>query len=405
MFHRPLLGALGLGAILLVQNLATVKALAQPLAPASTNTFTRALEDNLRPAQVEQLSVDSASGSIDSAVNPVGLAFQITASSESSAVQISAARRLSLSPVEDGRLTSKELAFKLSSPLDKDDSATNVATLDGLANAGAIGVTFRRVVTTGFRNPETVMQMCDFAEITRVVRDRCADLAGADGLLTDDERRVCETGPVQFSSVKLSTAELKEVGCSFLETTSTTSFFGVSGKFGYDEFKVLNADALVTPTTDDDAPTTQSERPRSVGLFYGRVFASARASFLTGFDYQQAYKAATPTTLCNPPATNGLQSCTTGAFVGPTRQDKELVYFEFRRRTQKGGFNRQGMAFEPRITHDFEKDESALDVPIFLFKNADDQLTAGLRVGWTDEEDEWGLAIFVGSRFNLFETP
>ena len=85
--------------------------------------------------------------------------------------------------------------------------------------------------------------------------------------------------------------------------------------------------------------------------------------------------------------------------MGPTRQDKELVYFEFRRRTQKGGFNRQGMAFEPRITHDFEKDESALDVPIFLFKNADDQLTAGLRVGWTDEEDEWGLAIFVGSRF------
>ena len=107
--------------------------------------------------------------------------------------------------------------FKLSSPLDKDDSATNVATLDGLANAGALGVTFRRVVTSGFRNPESVMQMCDFAKITRVVRDRCADLAGADGLLTDDEERACETGPVQFSSVKLSTAELREVGCSFLE--------------------------------------------------------------------------------------------------------------------------------------------------------------------------------------------
>ena len=100
MFHRPLFGALGLGAILLVQNLATVKALAQPLAPASTNTFTRSLEDNLRPAQIEQLSVDSASGSLDSAVNPVGIGFQITASSESSAVQVSAARRLSLSPVD-----------------------------------------------------------------------------------------------------------------------------------------------------------------------------------------------------------------------------------------------------------------------------------------------------------------
>ncbi len=116
--------------------------------------------------------------------------------------------------------------------------------------------------------------------------------------------------------------------------------------------------------------------------------------FTLGFEFQQAFKAADTKTFC-PAASPAVTECATGAAGGPADKEKELAYLAWR--STLGGY-----AFSIKFTHDLKNDDTGIDLPIYLVRNADGLLNAGIRFGWTDT-DALAVGVFAGSGFKLFE--
>ena len=66
--------------------------------------------------------------------------------------------------------------------------------------------------------------------------------------------------------------------------------------------------------------------------------------------------------------------------------------------------NLGGLAFSLRGTHDFNNDNTGIDLPIFLVADQEGNLNGGIRLGWTnvDDDSDLNLGVFIGSNFNLF---
>lgn len=369
------------------------------VAPASYIGYAQTVEVREREkSEINELVASQVSShDLTSEVfNPLRPAFQVNASSNSSSVQITAGKKFTSDMDDEGKLRSKFLTFKLSSPLNKKEDFTGIASLDGLANSTSLSFSWRNVISTGFRSSQVIKKTCNFSDITQIARNQCKFKAAADGILTDEELNACETGAVVFDSSTLSTAKLSEIGCSLLDadTPVTTTFYGLTFKLGYEEFKVLDTSTLES--------TTENEVPVSAGLHLGYVPGGGLHSILAGFDLQRAYEASENRTLCNPIEMSEQQECKTGAFSDPKRKDKQLLYLEYRRQFPKLELLDLPMAMNLRITHDFKSDVFGVDLPIYLLKDKEQQFTGGLRLSWRDDTDDLKFGVFVGSSFSIF---
>jgi hypothetical protein len=89
-------------------------------------------------------------------------------------------------------------------------------------------------------------------------------------------------------------------------------------------------------------------------------------------------------------------SCVTGSFGEPDHQRKQLGYVALRGLIA-------GFGVSLKYTHDFENNVNGVDMPLYLFRNKNDNLTAGLRFGWNDDSNDLQAGVFVGSGFKLFQ--
>jgi hypothetical protein len=53
------------------------------------------------------------------------------------------------------------------------------------------------------------------------------------------------------------------------------------------------------------------------------------------------------------------------------------------------------------MTFDFKSDVFGIDVPLFLVRNKEKQLSGGIRLGWRDDTDAFSAGVFVGKAFKL----
>lgn len=111
-----------------------------------------------------------------------------------------------------------------------------------------------------------------------------------------------------------------------------------------------------------------------------------------GLDFQRRYEAAATRLIC-PSSSAQPIFCVKGAYGPPIETTKRQAWVGV-----KHGFGR--IAYQVRATYDFSERETAVDVPIYLVRNHDGKLSAGLRLGWTSETHATA-GIFVSKGFEF----
>lgn len=143
--------------------------------------------------------------------------------------------------------------------------------------------------------------------------------------------------------------------------------------------------------------TTQMSKehsvPWSMGI-YGGFLPRGRSDmyFGGGVEFQRAYEAAKSRTVC-PTVAEAVLECSTASYGAPSKEENHLVYLEARRAFKQ-------FSASAKIVHDVRNGGTKVDVPFFLYSDAQGKISTGVRIGWTDME-AFSFGVFVGSAFDL----
>jgi hypothetical protein len=165
--------------------------------------------------------------------------------------------------------------------------------------------------------------------------------------------------------------------------------FTFSVKANEQSFSYVTADALTT---------TQTSSKTGYGAAFAYSYIGRRSLWSVGYAHEESYKSSPKLEVCSPIGTTGSLSCSEAIIGAPKKDGRELGFVELRRLIQAGQF-----ALAPRLEFDFEESSWAARLPFYFITNKDDQLTAGVALGYTDEDDEFGASVFVSKAFAFFD--
>lgn len=301
--------------------------------------------------------------------------FEITAGTDSSKATLNLSKENSSSIAGDtGHMSS--WSASLSAPVNKNDSKTNIATLDGLANSTSLTIGFHEFIATGLRFPLINGDLDpNFENICRI--------AGID----TEKNETCDSEHVKPGLEKAHRSDLYPVFMSYLfsSTASHVWTYGAAGKIGQEEYDFFLPTTLASQST--------KKVPWSASIYGGVGPINMPAFFSAGAEFQHQYTAKKSKVLCPTTAGSSPIQCVNGSIGAPTAADKHLLYVEGR---SDLGF----AAVDLRVTHDFASGDNGVDVPVYLFHDSKSSWTGGIRLGWTNT-DHGTAGIFVGNSFSL----
>jgi hypothetical protein len=164
--------------------------------------------------------------------------------------------------------------------------------------------------------------------------------------------------------------------------------YGIEGTIGHDNYEFISMNTL----EEQD----QDKTPWAIGGFLGAIPPGLNALFTIGGQYQNAYKAANTQTICPASTAGNPVISKTGAIGEPSSQQKHLLYVEDRTELLTLGLS-------IRISHDFKDGDTGIDFPVYIFRNKKNNLSGGLRMGWTDKTHDTTFGVFIGGDFSLFQ--
>ncbi|WP_161828124.1 hypothetical protein [Steroidobacter agaridevorans] len=262
-------------------------------------------------------------------------------------------------------------SLTLKAPLNKDESNTELATLDGLADAFSGTLKYNNVRLTR-RNPrdEELKRYCD------VDAEGPSETLGA--------LPPCDLG---IAKKVLGEADFESLRGLFFSPMQWA--WGGAVTIGTKQYEFLASD-----TTDK---MDERRTPWSAQVF---VAAQRRRVGLLTFAvrYEDAYKSGDVTTNCPAPGGAQVVSCVTAPLDEPKKNEKTVATMEFRRSTNLWG---APIAFSPSVNYDFKDSVLGVDVPVYLWSNEKGRLTGGLTAGWRDDEGGINVGLFVGTAFTL----
>jgi hypothetical protein len=335
---------------------------------------------------------------LDRDVNPGVSGIEITAASEKSNAKFQIGSKINDIKRETGQDVGYSYGWKLlfSAPLDSKKDQSEVATLDGLANAFTAKMSY-----DFFRWPgmEDRQHMLDTVPLREAICEEAKKNFRAEGHMfgdenpesnfCDDPSNIKRFAPGRYAEHQASLI----VPAKWSEPKTWRTLLGISAQVGYEELDYFDS------TTFEKK---QDEKvPWSVGLHTGMMLPSRHVAGLVtiGYDYQESFKNNDEKTVC--PASDGSSSvsCITGSFGKPDERDMSLGWIELR------GLLPWEIGFSLRYTHDFENNNNGLDLPLFLFRNQANTLNGGLRFGYNfnDNDDTFNAGVFVGSAFSFFD--
>jgi hypothetical protein len=159
-------------------------------------------------------------------------------------------------------------------------------------------------------------------------------------------------------------------------------FWGAKEKIGNKSHSYYqDITSTETSSTDKDA--------WSLDVSIGQYYIYERAWSLT-YTRSSTYKDLTSSTFCQAL----LTACLTGPIGSPTHQNKSILTFQLR---TPFGDNKQ-YAYSVNVSHDFELDNSAVEVPVYLYGN-DTGLNSGVAFTWNEQDSGLNVGLFIGQNF------
>ena len=326
-----------------------------------------------QPVSVTQITND---GTIDRSVSGPGSAVEFIAEQGSGSVSLRLGRTFS----RGSENSFSTWSAVVSAPASKSADKTDLANLNGLANAISFGLKYVKVVATGRRKPpdeDAVDPLCE--KIRKAYHARTGNR---------DEPK-CDTENGQKYLAEDDYAAFKSL---FWDPDKSTIFFGGEGRVGSEEFAYL----------DDEhyAPQDVTKNPSSLKFFIA-VRPGGTQSVLTtvGGEFQNTYRSAGITTVC-PISSSGngdFVECKRGALGSPIEDGAAVLFWETRMRLSSSV---AGASL--RLAYDFKQERLGVDLPVFLFRDRENKLRGGIRLGWRSDTGEMSVGIFVGRAFALF---
>lgn len=183
-------------------------------------------------------------------------------------------------------------------------------------------------------------------------------------------------------------------------------FVGTQSTIGRKDFAFL--DRAKFDSTGEVKTTSDREAPWSVGGRVGLIFLTEtiedvpESALILSVSREQGFKAADQLTFCqDADDLVPLESCKTFAGAPPGGEDATLVSVEYRMAGRKVSWSPR--AYYRSFDSDAKsEDELGVEVPIWFLTNKDGGFQGGLVLGWSDQDDDGSIAVFVGRKFSVF---
>ena len=165
---------------------------------------------------------------------------------------------------------------------------------------------------------------------------------------------------------------------------------GFSASAGYQKFEVLNRSAFRLDTSD----RVGFELEAFAGFISGNGSISGR---LTGA-YVRSFQAQDEVEFCRDVSTQ-TQECLTGSNLLPTRTDSIVLKAEGRVVLNRDDLGRPNLAMAPEVSYNVDDNEWLFDLPIYLQRNEENGLDAGIRLAYGTKDSDFSAGLFVGVPF------
>jgi hypothetical protein len=299
------------------------------------------------------------------------------------------------------------LVGTISAPLNKDAQPTDLASLTGLAadfsaSISASGFIFPQMSPTKAAAQDSICKMvhadpneCDTTGIKRAVALDC----GFDVKPPDQNGVGVKESEVEAKVDQLLlTASSAQLGCfnnkyppaerAFLAASlGRVQSWAMTGEVGHKVANFFRADGGKDKETD---------LPYAVSASYGWIgstwLASVRGRYETRYTEGDAANHCKP--LAGADSSAGLASCEQLPFGAPTRSRAFVATAEARWYIAK-------FAVSPVVAYDFKKKVLGLQLPIYLVRNSDGQLTGGFRLGWRDDTHALTASVFISKPLSI----
>ncbi|HEX8365022.1 MAG TPA: hypothetical protein VF603_07045 [Allosphingosinicella sp.] len=171
--------------------------------------------------------------------------------------------------------------------------------------------------------------------------------------------------------------------------------FGIDASIGSNEFEWFDRVSLV--------PRKERRTDWSVAAHVARYLPGSHTALTGSVSYQRAFEAAEEERVCPPGTTDPEAECPDMRTAGPTRNENLLLAVGLRHRILGADGNLGNFAVAPIVTYDVIDDVVGVDVPVYYTPDGEGGLNGGVRFGYrSDRENEFSVAFFVGTTFDIF---
>lgn len=286
-------------------------------------------------------------------------------------------------------------------PYDSEDDPSVLGNFDGLTTSTNLELNLQRIKISTSEYPVVLKSKYD--ELCQQYGVPAGEGCGDDDveqivIKKEDEQKICMTLSKEACAekakaiAKIFRDRRRSISQELANTYSVAPLeawiFGFGGKVGVKQFKYLDA------VTFEEQKTNKSPWSLSGYLYFKR----GPDSYGGGIEFQDSYKAQPKVSLCSPSDSNPMiDICKDAVLGGPARQERKIAYMQWNHHRRGDYF-----AISPRVSYDFEKDDTGVYIPVYLIRNKEGLFTGGLNVSWQSETDEVVAGIFVGRAFTYF---
>jgi len=239
----------------------------------------------------------------------------------------------------------------LKAPVNKKEDRTELANLDGLANALTASLKYNYYLLMR-RNPtdKELREICD--------PDAVAGKPSSTG--KSSGKPVCDA-----NEIKMAEGQAGYDRWHALFFSPYQYGWGTSATIGTQSYEFIEQ----TGTTK----LKQHQTPWSVQVFGGVERANV-GLFTLSLRYEDSYKARDSGTNCPNGGTSAVVSCVTAPIGAPKKEESTIAAFAFRRSTNLSG---HPVAIAPSVSYDFHADVVGVELPVYLWADSKGKLTGG----------------------------